>query len=390
MKIKLKVTWLIVILFSLSGPSNAQTPDRTIGGDVIRIGEINAPLHATRDVLAAGATVSLDGSIAQDAHAVGFEVDVDASTGGDLYAVGASVRLNGSVNGDLSASGFIIRTGRTAQVDGNARLAGGRVTIDGPVKGALLAAGTRVTLNSDVLGDAILTGETIEFGPDARIGGTLTYSAPERVDIPESVLPADRIVFKPYQRSEMMKTAHDTWSDWEYPVRPTFLSIFTGFLVTVGFFVLIGALFLTFAPNQVRHLRHKISARPGMALLSGVIGMSVLCGLVPVIAMTVVGIPLVPMVLLIAIAAWILGYILGAYVLAMRALQGLGGNQDPEIWTRLMALVIGVLAMAILNFIPFLGWMANFALVLVGIGGMTTVLFERLTKNAGPATDVDK
>ncbi len=390
MKIKLKVTCLIVTLFSLSGPSNAQTSDRTIGGDVIRIGETNAPLHAARDVFAAGVTVSLDGAIAQDAHAAGFQVDVDAGTGGDLYAVGASVRLNGPVSGDLSASGFIIRTGSKAEVDGNARLAGGRVTIDGPVKGALLAAGGKVILNSDVSGDAMLTGETIEFGPDARIGGTLTYSAPERINIPEGVLPADRIVFEPYQRSEMMKTAHETWSDWEYPLRPTFLSIFTGFLVTVGFFVLIGALFLTFAPKQVRHLRHRINARPGMALLTGVIGLSVLFGLVPVTAMTVVGIPLVPMVLLVAVAAWILGYILGVYVLAMRALQGLGGAEDPEIWMRLLALVIGVMAMAILNFIPFLGWMANFALVLLGIGGMTTVIFERLMKNASLATDGDK
>jgi cytoskeletal protein CcmA (bactofilin family) len=388
--IKLKVALLIVTFFGLSGPSNADTPDRTIGGDVIRIGETNAPLNAARDVFAAGVTVSLDGAIAQDAHAAGFEVDVDASTGGDLYAVGASVRLNGPVSGDLSASGFIIRTGRTAQVDGNARLAGGRVTIDGPVKGALLAAGGKVILNSEVSGNAMLTGETVEFGPDARIGGTLTYSAPERINIPEGVLPSDRIVFEPYQRSEMMKTAHETWSDLEYPLRPTFLSIFNGFLVTVGFFVLIGGLFLTFAPKQVRHLRHRINARPGMALLTGVIGLSVLFGLVPVIAMTVVGIPLVPMVLLVAVAAWILGYILGAYVLAMRALQGLGGAEDPEIWMRLLALVIGVMAMAILNFIPFLGWMANFALVLLGIGGMTTVIFERLIKNASPATDGDK
>ena|GEM_PF-4339443 len=92
----------------------------------------------------------------------------------------------------------------------------------------------------------------------------------------------------------------------------------------------------------------------------------------------------------VAVGAWILGYILGAYVLAMRALQGLGGAEDPEIWMRLLALVIGVMAMAILNFIPFLGWMVNFALVLLGIGGMTTVIFERLIKNASPATDGDK
>ena len=56
---------------------------------------------------------------------------------------------------------------------------------------------------------------------------------------------------------------------------------------------------------------------------------------------------------------------------------------------RLLALVIGVSFIALLNYIPVLGWMANFALVLLGIGGITTALFERMVGNIDPALDVD-
>jgi hypothetical protein len=218
----------------------------------------------------------------------------------------------------------------------------------------------------------------------------LTYSAPARMDIPDRVVPADRVIFEPYERSEMMTGAREMWSDWEYPVLPAFLSLLSGFLVTLGFFVLVGALFLTLAPSQVRHLRRTIDARPGLALLSGVIGLSVLFGLVPISALTIVGLPLVPVVLLATVVIWTLGYILGAYVLAMRAMRGLGSAENPDIWVRLLALVVGVTILALLNFIPVLGWMANFALGLLGVGGMTVALFDRLKGNVGPVMVTDR
>lgn len=385
----LKSALIAAVVIALGAPGFGETPDRVIGGDILRMGETSLPLQAGRDVLAAGATVSLDGSVAQDAHAAGFDVDVDAVTGGDLYAMGFSVSLRGPVGGDLTASGFSVRVGAEAEIAGNARLAGGRVIIDGPVLGALAAAGGKVTFNSEVSGDVLLAGETLVFGPDARIEGTLTYSAPARIEIPARVVSAERVTYQPYQQGEMMKGARDMWADWEYPVLPTFLSILSGFLVTLGFFVVIGALFLTLAPKQVRHLRRSIDARPGMALLSGAIGLSMLFGLVPISALSVVGIPLVPIMLLATVVVWTLGYILGAYVLAMRVMRGLGAAENPEIWLRLLALVIGVTLVALLNFIPVVGWLANFALVLLGIGGMTTALFERLVGTVGPAPDVE-
>jgi hypothetical protein len=384
---ELKMALAACFVAVLAGQCLAETPDRMIGGDVFTMGDTGIPMQATRDVLAAGPTIMLEGTVAQDTQAAGFDVDVEATTGGDLYAVGFSVNLRGPVGGDMTASAFNLRTGRDAEVSGNARLAGGRVSIDGPVRGALAAVGGKVTLDAEVSGDAVIMGDTITFGPDARIIGSLTYSAPAQIDIPERVIAANRVTYEPYQASQVMTDMRDMWGDWEYPARPTFLSMFSGFLVTIGFFVLIGALFLTLAPRQVQQLRHRIDARPGIVLILGVIGLSILFGLVPVSAMTVVGIPLVPVVLLVIVTGWILGYILGAYVLAMRALRGFGVAEDPAIWTRLLALVVGVTLVALLNFIPVLGWLANFALVLLGIGGMTAALFDRFNTKPDHAQD---
>jgi hypothetical protein len=374
----------------LAGPAQADTTSRSIANDLFLFGSGNSvQLDAPRDLLAAGSTVVLEGAVAQDTQAVGFDVDVGAATGADLYAMGFTVSLRGPVLGDVTASGMSVRTSKTAVVSGNARLAGSTVIIDGPISGGLAAAAAEVILNAPVSGDVLITAEKITFGPDARIGGSLTYSMPAKMDIPERVIGADRVKFEVYQQPEMIRGAHQMWRDWDYPGMPTFMSLFSGFLVTLGFFFVVGAVFLTLMPKPVQRLQRSIDARPGMSLLTGVIGLSILFGLAPITALTVVGLPLVPIVLLATVGVWTLGYVLGAYALAMRVMRSLGAAEDPSIMLRLLALIVGITLVALLNFIPFLGWMANFALVLAGIGAMTTALFERLAGNAGPVLDAD-
>jgi hypothetical protein len=322
-------------------------------------------------------------------HAMGFDVEIDATTAGDVTATGFSLGLRGPVGGDLTASGFAIRLSREAEIGGNARLAGGTITIDGPIRGSLAAIGANVVLNSEISGDARVTAKTASFGPQARIGGTLTYSAAQRVDIPASVIAADRVTYTELDDGGMMRDMDEMWRNWEYPALPTFMSVLGGFVVLLGFFFVIGAIFLSLMPKKVARVEHLITERPGLALLSGVIGLSILFGLVPISALTIVGIPLVPIVLLATVAIWTLGYILGAYAVAMRALRGTGAPENPTIWIRLLALLVGVTLIALLNFIPFLGWMANFTLVLIGIGAMTMAFFNQMIGTSEPVLDVD-
>ncbi len=377
----------IVTILTLAGPLWAEMQTETVGGDTFVTGSgLSAPLAAARDVIAAGGTVTLGGTVAQDMHAMGFDVEIDAATAGDLTAMGFSLGLRGPVGGDLTASGFTIRLSPAAKVGGNARLAGGTITIDGPVKGSLAAMGAEVVLNAEITGDVRIMAETVSFGPQARIGGTLIYSAEDSADIPAGVIAADRVTYTELDYDGMMREADEMWRD--YPVLPTFMSMLGGFILVLGFFFVVGAIFLSLTPKRVARLEHLITERPGMALLSGVIGLSMLFGLVPISALTIVGIPLVPIVLLAILTIWTLGYILGAYTVAMRVLRGTSKAENPAIWIRLLALLAGVSLTALLNFIPFLGWMANFALVLIGIGAMTMAIFDQMIGTSDPVLDV--
>ncbi len=119
------------------------------------------------------------------------------------------------------------------------------------------------------------------------------------------------------------------------------------------------------------------------------LGLSILFGMVPITGLTIVGIPFVPIALLIIVVAWTLGYALGAYTVAMRIWTAFGTNPNPGTVTSLLIFACAIVAVALLNFIPFVGWVANYTLVLLGIGAMTNAFIHYVIGNPGQAFDVD-
>ena len=370
---------MLLASLALTAPAASADPHTLRNGDDVFLSGVSASetIAAPRDVLAAGASVSLRGSVAADTHAAGFDVEIEAATGGSVYAAGATVKLRGTIGQDLNATGFTVRSTPDAVTTGNARMSGGVLTIEGPVTGALTASGGEVTLNAAIGGDVVLAASSLNFGPEARIGGTLRYFAPAAVTIPASVIAPDKVTFVEMKMTDRFRDMRGMMDrDW-LPSLPGFMSLFAGFLVTLGFLALVGAAFLAFLPGPVESLRQSALARPGRCLVAGFLGLACLFGLVPVSAMTILGLPLVPFAVLAILVLWTLAYLLAAYVLALRLLSALGGPAEPATRGRVGALVVGVVVMALLNFIPFLGWMINLTLVLWGLGAMVLMLAAR-------------
>ncbi|MCK8462444.1 hypothetical protein MUY35_01105 [Aliiroseovarius sp. S1339] len=369
-------------------PITAQTVERVHGGDTfVAEPTVSQTFAAERNVFAVGNVITAKGSANGDVYLLGFDVDQGTTVGGDLLATGMTVALGAPIAGDVTATGFSVRNSGNAPIGGNAFLIGNTVTIDGPVSGALTGFGQNVVLNAQIDGDAWLVGEDISFGPDAVIAGQLVYSAEDQISVPERVISPDRVRFEKLQPPQVASRIREEWRD--YPVFPAFMSMFALFLVSLAFFVALAAIFQTFLPKQLNRMQAAIQARPGQIFLLGVIGLSMLFGMVPIIALTVFGLPLVPIVLLAIVAVWTLGYALGAYAIAQRFLLAFGGKVEPTNLIRLVAFAGVLIVVAVLNFIPFLGWIANYALVLLGIGAMTGAVFNRILGNPGLALDVD-
>ena len=389
--------YLMLICFYLipfyGSPSFAGAEKFTHGNDVYVLG--SGPVEAIaakRDVFTAGKTVMLKGDAVGDIHAVGFNVDVESTVGGDLYAVGGTVTIRASVDEDISAAGFSVRTLSNAITKGNVRLVGETVTIDGPVLAALSVSGNEVILNAKISNDVLLVTNEITFGPEAQILGTLKYSAPEKITIPERVISPDRVSFEKLSGSNVYQEIRDNWYEHEYPIFPTFLSLLTGFIIAITFMVAIGALFLTFLPKQTEDLRTSIMAFPGKIFLMGIAGLSMLFGVMPVTSMTIIGLPFIPFIILAIIVIWALGYTLGAYTISLWVWRAFGGPETPKTMSRLIALALAAIVIGILNFIPFIGWIVNYTLVLFGVGAITQCLFEKVVKTriSSGASNVDR
>ncbi|MDU8912454.1 hypothetical protein [Aestuariicoccus sp. MJ-SS9] len=384
----MRIAIVLAVMAWVGGAASAQTmttqngTDRFIAGDAV-LETYDAP----GDVFVAGRSAVARGTASGDLHIAGMDVSVGAATGQDVYAMGMTVVLQGAIGEDLSATGMTLRTEPGAEIGGNARLLGGSVTIEGPIAGALTVTGQDVFLNAPVAGDARILAETLRFGPEARVGGMLRYSSERRIDVPESVAPADRVLFEDLPE-------FSEWDDWdemrrlhEMPSLPGFASLVFGFVISLLFFVALGAIVLGFMPDRLEQMRGRTAQEPGQTLVIGLIGLSVLFGMVPVSGLTVVGLPFVPVVLLGIVVAWTLGYGLGAYTVAMRLWSGFGGDPAPGNIQRLAIFAAAIIAIALLNFIPFVGWVANYTLVLLGIGAMTRAVFGAVARTGQPATE---
>lgn len=381
-----------ILAFALLATSAAADSVTTSnGGDSFTAGStVTQTYDGPGDIFVAGEVITISGQALGDVHVAGMDVDVETDTSADLYAAGGTVTIRADVAEDVTAMGYSIRLSSNAAVGRNARLLGRAVVVDGPVAGALTATAGEVTLNSVVQGDALITAETITFGPDAQIMGQLVYISEAEIDIPERVIPGDRVRFQKWTRGPMWDEMRRTWEEVDMPILPGFISVFSVFVIALAFLVLIGSIFLSFAPQPIARMCRDITDRPGPVFLMGVLGLSVLFGLVPIAALTIIGIPFVPFGILLIILAWTLGYLLAAYAIAMRVLALLGGPSDPSLPIRLLVLAAAVCVVALLNFIPFVGWIINYTLVLLGVGGMTSTLFNRLTANRENAPDMEK
>ncbi len=378
-----------ITALGLSSACLAETVSTRNGDDTFFAGsQLSQAVDTVGDTFMAARAVNVNGASQGDLHIAGFDISVGTEVLEDLYALGGAVVIRSTIAEDLTAAGFSLRTESSSLTKGNARLLGNTVTIEGPIHGALSVIGSDVILNAAIDGDARILAQTLSFGPDAVISGTLTYSTKEKITVPDRVAAAERVTYEKISNGRVWEEWQDMGKDM--PAFPTFMSVIFAFVVSILFFLVLAALALGFMPERLSKMRRSVTDAPGKIFLLGVVGLSVLFGMVPITAMTIVGIPFVPVVVLVIIVVWTLGYALGTYSVAIRLWMGLGGVTDPSNIARLLVFAAALLFVGLLNFIPFIGWVANFTLVLLGIGAMARPALQSLLGRSGVALDVDQ
>jgi cytoskeletal protein CcmA (bactofilin family) len=364
----------LALLIATVGAARADESHFNFGGDQYAAGQgVGIAVPVDRDAFAAGYDVSLSAPVTGDAHLAGYSVTAGAAITGNLYAAGQSVGIKGAVGGDVTALANTITLDPAAPVAGNVRLAANTVTLGAPVNGSALIAVQTLRLDSTIAGDFSFFGETITFGPNARITGKLDIHAPEPIDVPASVAPADRVAYTqlsgPDYATEAGKTA-------EHVVK----SIWPAVWATGIWWLLLavaGLAFITLGAGLVARLDTAARGRIGRQLTLGIFGFAATVGLVPVFAMTLIGIFLVPFVLIFVVVICALAYLSGTYLIGSR----IGERLTPidSAFKRLGVLVASIVVAGLLGMMPILGWLITLALLILGFGAFGLLTLNRWT-----------
>jgi hypothetical protein len=327
------------------------------------------------DHFVTGCPVSVERPVAGDLIAAGCDVEVLAEVDGDLVVAGGTLRLAAPVKQSLYAAGGKISIesevqhnvrvggGRVelapgAKIGGNVTIGGGEVEIDGAIGGYLEVGGGSVRINGPVAGDVEVGAGEVELGPNARIGGKLSYQSGDEIERD----PAAQ-VHGGVERIER----EERWSAWQHASHGRGSS--HGWFWPLGLLV-IAAILAAALPHFYLGVAQTTRARWPLSMLIGFI--VVLC--VPVVALlaivTLIGIPLALALIALYFLLLLAGYVSAGVALGELALQRWGAARAASAGWRIGAAGLAMLVLSLAGHTPFVGALITLAAVLMGIGAL--------------------
>ena len=345
---------LAVLAVMGSAPAAAATGP-TVGGNLF-VG----PDETVGETTFIGGDATVAGTVEGDLTVIGgsFELLDDATVTGDLTVIGGSARIAGAVGGDVDLTTGFVAIEETATIDGELRVAADEVRLSGTVGGTVVANVEELT----VLETASIGGDLVHV-PDASV--TIADDAMVAGEIRADLEPDDTGLTFPDVGPFGLE---GIWS-----------------LYVVGFWLLFGALILFVMPRFGDDVLAEVDGHPLRSLGVGFIGLFFLPIVLLAIALTVIGIPLaliglLALVVLFAVAAVMGRYAIGAWFLSRAGLDH-----------RYLALFLGVVGLAFLNRVPYLGATVNFLVFLLGFGAVLVLLLRgiRVYRTGGAATSTE-
>jgi hypothetical protein len=235
---------------------------------------------------------------------------------GDAVAIMGSVRVEGKVNGDVVAVGGSVIAGPKAVITGDVVCIGGKLQID----------------------------------PAAQIVG-------ERVNVKA---PLGGLVFSP--KSEKSHAALSLFA--VMLIIGLVLSVFIGIAMLI---------LLLVASKKIGEFADYLTINPGPAFGFGFLGVLLIIPVGLVLLFSCIGIPFIPVYLVLLLLAWIAGWATTSLWLGEMISQRFSILQHSQIGK----CFLGFLALVILHIIPYVGSFLAMVLVMGGFGAVLVVCFNR-------------
>lgn len=229
---------------------------------------------------------------------------------------------------------------------------GGSLHVEGTVTGDAVCIGGSLSISStgEVYGDTVCIGGSIKIDPNAKLYG-------ERVSI-GTIRGID------FGKFFGQKVTHHRFFPFRYLFFITLFNIIY-FCATILAIVLV--------PERIQLISDTIYQVPGKSFATGIAAAILFIPLLLFLLITCIGIPLIPVAIIVAIIAWLLGYASIALLIGTRFFHS---KSQTLFWIALL----GVLVLVIIKYIPFIGWLLVFIFELTGFGGVILTKFGKPKK----------
>ena len=298
--------------------------------------------------------------------AFGDVVVEEGETETEVSTVVGDVTVEGVVEGDVrSGLGEIEVNGDGVGGDINAGL--GDVVVLAPVGGEIDAGLGDVYIDAAVGGDVEVGRGDVELGPDAQVGGDLRYGSGEASGNLDEV--------------EGAVTAGDMRPGMDHEWGGFGILNLVGWMFAAALFAACSVLVAVLVPRPLSAAAQKAEESPALSLLFGVVSVPAVVILGVVLAVSIIGIPLLLLLAPAYLALVFFGALVAAYFVGRRVVFATGryhvGNA--------MAAALGALILAAAYLIPVLGGLLVYGLALFGTGASILALVSRRRSRTHPS-----
>ncbi|WP_435104124.1 hypothetical protein [Arhodomonas sp. AD133] len=325
------------------------------------------------DLAAAGQRVTITEAVDEDVITAAETVSVNAPIADDLRTVGRLVTIAEGVGGHVVAAGETVTLSTDGSTGSWAWMAGREVQVLGNVGGELKAAAQQVVIGGTVDGDVTVYAEKVRVLDSAHIRGAFHYHGGEDPAIADGAI---------IEGDMTRSTRPDTGEEGAH----TDDGVNVGAGIVFGLSMLVvGAVYLLGFPVFSGEAAGNGTRRMLTSLGLGIAAL-IVTPFVAVLAMiTLVGLPLGLAILALYPVMLLVGYVNGVAAVGHMGVRRWRRTDTPGRRAVITAFVMALLAIVLLQIIPYVGALLGLAIWLLGIGSLVLALAGRYRGKNEPA-----
>jgi len=302
----------------------------------------------------------------------GIAVSIDSlrTLDENFSVAGIDIDMQGHAKQPMHIVGVNVRTG--GEFEDSALVVAANVELGGTFRKTLECYAANAEVTGTVEGDVTLRAARITLDSTAVIGGNLFYSAAS-IDGLDRAAIAGSVTELPLEEPE------ETWAQWrEDFAGAAKTAAIVSWILSLAGIVLAGLLLHAILPEQMNMVVDTIDDSPWAALGSGFVFFAAAPILTAFALMTLVGIPAGLLAGLLYLAALLTGQIYSSLWLGRKLTVKLGRAASGAFYG---PFILGAAIVWLLGLVPFIGWLAGFLALLLGLGGLWLTTWRAIRAN---------